>query len=229
MKDIIVVCYATHRAGLMDEYEQQLKDADIPLHIEPVSLPDGINSVTARWKFEYMRRMCSKFADYDRIVFTDAWDVLFYGSKNYLMAMDDFPMVGGERNCWPDPKLAPHIMSSQTPASPWRFCNAGVISGMTASLGLVCNRALSMSGLDRLEQDWFNNLFAFEDDIGIDCDELTEVSYTVSYDKEDGSLTYFDSPFNKKYGTYPQFLHFSGKCPTEPFRAMLRGEVDALR
>jgi hypothetical protein len=238
MKDLIVISYATHRAGLLDEYEQQLKDARIDFHLEPVELADGINSVTARWKFDYMRRMCERFADCERIVFTDAWDVLFVGSKAQLLEIDTFPMVAGERNCWPDNSIASEIMSAASPPSHWRFCNAGVISGNPAKLWGVCQLALSLPELERLEQDWFNRHFAFGEDIGIDCDEFTEVAYTVSpFDwTTEMDLIYVDAVddghhrkwWNRRFNTYPQFFHFSGKCPTEPFRAMLRGDTPSL-
>lgn len=217
VKDVIVVSYATHRAGLLDEYEAQLAAAGIEFHMEPVELPDGINSVTARWKFEFMRRMCERFSDYLRIVFTDAWDILFFGTKAEVIGKPVRFMISGERNCWPEVDMEDRF----TFDSPWRFCNAGVIFGSPYGVIDWCDDALKYGDIHLLEQTWLNRHKA-ANDISIPINTSTSMSYVVSRDKEDGSLRINDGRlYNSLYGTYPQFFHFSGKCPTEPFRRML--------
>lgn len=218
MKDLIVCSYATHRAGMLDEYESQLEAAGIDFHLEPVTLADGINSVTARWKFEYMRRMCEQFSDYSRIVLTDAWDVLFFGAKENLMKnLPECFTVSTERNCWPEEQIAAGIIGD----SLWRFCNAGMIAGspekILSWLRFMTEPRVNLLGLG--EQAWFNRLVAY-DHFSIARDLHTEVFYTVSADKERGELQvdYKGWPWNSRYNTSPQFFHFSGKCPTEPFR-----------
>jgi hypothetical protein len=225
MKDLIVVSYATHRAGLLDEYEQQLKDAKIDFHLEPVELADGINSVTARWKFEYMRRMCEKFENYERIIFTDAWDVLFCGYKREVLRNAPAHMlIGAERNCWPEPWLAKSIVDTTA----WPFVNPGLISGSPEGILWWTKQALKLEDLDLLEQQWMNRCRALNW-IPMCLDVHTQLFYTVSEDKEHGELqSRAGDPWNRSLRTYPQFFHFSGKCPTEPFRAMLRGETLSL-
>ena len=214
MKDVIVVSYATHRAGLLDEYEQQLKYAQIDFHLEPVELADGINSVTARWKFEYMWRMCSKFRGYQSIVFTDAWDVLFVGGKEDFLR-PDWVTFAAERNCWPEP-------GSPLSDSPWAFVNAGMCSLAIDTAHKWLREMLHRTDIDILEQAWLNRSRATGCDFFLDT--TTSVFYTVSADKEDGSLVRLGDGrlFNRQFNSFPRFFHFSGKCPTEPFRDMLR-------
>lgn len=218
MKDVIVVSYATHRAGLLDEYEAQLAAAGIDFHLETVELEDGINSVTARWKFEFMRRMCERFKEYERIVFTDAWDVLFFGTKaDLLKRLPEYLVISAERQCWPDPTVAEGFTSD----SPWRFCNAGIMGGNRNSVILTAIHSLSADDLELMEQEWLNKQLSEQGGSEF-IDERTEVFYTVSADKEDGSLSSIDGrPWNWTTDTHPQFFHFSGQCPTEPFRRML--------
>lgn len=226
MKDVIVVSYATHRAGLLDEYEQQLKDAQIDFHLESVELADGINSVTARWKFAFMLRMTKRFADYECIVFTDAWDVLFFGTRDDLMPkIPKVCAISAERDCWPEDDLAQQIAHH----GPWRYCNAGMMGGSTQGIMAFVNGVSPFPELDLMEQQWLNRrLVEGRCPWMVDC--ATSLFYTVSQYHEDGSLQIKDGKlWNSHFNSFPQFLHFSGKCPTEPFQAMLRGEVDALR
>lgn len=223
MKDVIVVSYATHRAGLLDEYEAQLAVAGIDFHLEPVELQAGINSVTARWKFEFMRRMCERFKEYDRIVFTDAWDVLFFGTKDELIwKMDTLwtVVISAERNCWPEPEP---WQSANWCYSPWRFMNAGSWAGKTHHFASVLDELLALHSIDIGEQALLNQLLCQMGNPGpARPDRETFLFYTVSSDKEDRSLRMERGrPYNGYHDVFPQFFHFSGKCPTEPFRRML--------
>lgn len=221
MRDIIVCSYATHRTGLLDEYESQLEAAGVDFHLCPVTLPDGINSVTARWKFEFIQRMCLVFSDYRRIVFTDAWDVLFSGTKNALRGkIPDYPLVSAERNCWPEVELADKISSGPTP---WRFANAGMISGSPYRLSDWVYDALQMPELDIMEQAWLNRRLAEHSrDFYFPVDSGTELFYTVSEGEELPLKVTSRGVYNTATDACPQFFHFSGKCSSVPFRRMLR-------
>lgn len=221
-KDVIVVLHATHRAHLMDEYEEQLRTEGIDCHVEPVELPDGIGSITMRWRLDYWRRMCTKFADYDRIVFTDAWDVLFYGGKAALCEKIPPFLMSAERNCWPDESLAENFADR----SPWRFPNPGMLAGYPERLAKWATQMTRFGNLDVMDQLWFCQ----KSTPFMGLDTHTTVFYVASADKEDGSLSErLGCPYNSRYRTYPQFVHFAGPCHPDPFRAMMRGEVDALR
>jgi hypothetical protein len=222
MKEVIVVVHATERKFLMDEYQSQVIDAGIDFHVEPVDLPRGIATMTMRWRLDYWTRMCRKFDDYQRIVFTDAWDVLFYHDPTVNMA-DKIPnmMMSAERNCWPDDSL-----SDLSPfSSPWRYPNPGMMAGRPEFIVYFCEHLYTMEGLDEMDQLWCNR----HPDI-LPLDFLTKLFYVASADKEDGSLTEIHGhPFNLHFQTYPSFIHFAGPCHPDPFRAMLRGEVPSLK
>jgi hypothetical protein len=227
MKDVIVCSAYTHRQHMIDEYEDQLAAAGIDFHLEPITLENGIVSITARWKFEYMRRMCERFDMYERIVFTDAWDVLFFGTKVDLMTkIPVYPIVSAERNCWPEEDLAESIQFP-TP-TPWRYVNAGMIAGHPRALLSFREEALRKPDLDLMEQAWFNRRLVAKDSHFV-TDIVTQLFYTVSYDREDGSLKLKDGKlWNSRFDTYPQFFHFAGPCSSVPFRAMLRGATSSL-
>lgn len=204
---------------MIDEYEDRLAAAEIDFHIEPVTLADGIGSVTARWKFEYMRRMAERFSEYERIVFTDAWDVLFFGSKADLLPQipANF-LVSAERNCWPEGDLAAQIESD----SAWKFCNAGMSCGSPERILEWIQGAMKCADLDLMEQVWFNRRLV-DGAWPVWLDWGTSIFYTVSYDREAGELGIVDGKLvNTRYDSRPQFFHFAGPCSSVSFRAMLR-------
>jgi len=226
MNDLIVVAGATHREGFIDEYEQQLKAAGIEFHLEPLhNLPAGANSITMRRRIEYIRSIATRFKDYKNLVMTDAWDVLFYGDRDAAMAkIPDTMLVSAERNCYPEPNLMPRFMST----SPWRFANNGMIAGYPEYILHWLEWAEQMPDLEILDQAWFNRRAAENSDC-VAFDEVTNLFYVVSATQEDGALQFKNGlPWNSRYDTYPNFLHFSGKCPDDRFRALLKGELGAL-
>ena len=225
MSDLIVVSAITERRHMIDEYEDQLAAAGIDFHLENIVLPNGIASITARWRLMFLHRMCERFMGYDRIVFTDGWDVLFYGNKADVMAkIPARPMVSAERNCWPEPYLAGKIPAT----SPWPYVNAGMLSGSPDLILEWISGAEKTDDLGMMDQAWFNRRLA-AGDYPVNLDFNTSLFYTVSYDREDASLRLKGGElWNAFYGSYPQFFHFAGPCSSVPFRAMLRGATDCL-
>jgi hypothetical protein len=221
VNDLIVVAGATHREGFIDEYEQQLANAGIQFHLEPLSdLPGGANSITIRRRLAYMRAMCDKFSDYERIVMTDAWDVLFFGTKEEVL--EKVPstglLVSTERNCYPEPGLAPQFTS----ASPWRFMNNGMLCGVPGEILKWCGEADGHGDMNILDQAWFNRARAKKSP-WFGADEHTMIFYVVSATQEDGALQVkHGRPWNTRYDSFPNFIHFSGKCPSEGVRAMIK-------
>lgn len=219
MNDVIVVAGATHREGFIDEYEKSLNDAgvDFYLHqLEPLAL--GANSITMWKRINYFRAMAEKFYNYKTIFITDAWDVLFFGTKQELI--DKAPelfLVSAERNCYPEAHLS-SIIQGETP---WRYSNNGMIAADPHYLFNWCYAAEEIGDLDILDQAWFNRRRA-EDSILTPLDTTTELFYVVSAWLEDGALQIKNGrPWNSRCDTYPNFLHFSGKCPSDGVRKML--------
>lgn len=219
MKEVIVVAQITHREGMIDEYEQQLNDAGIPFYWHQIApLPAGANSITMRRRIEYIKAMATRFLDYEYIVMTDAWDVLFYGTKDELLSkLPENMIVSAERNCYPESHLAPQFTSE----SPWRYANNGMLSATPRMLLSWCKLAEQTPDLDYLDQCWFNRRAA-EGSSLVWLDETTSIFYVVSAWLEDGSLKLKNGrPWNSKYDTFPSFFHFSGKCPDSGFRRLL--------
>lgn len=226
MNDLIVVAGCTHREGFVNEYEQQLKLAGIELYLAPLqNLPAGANSITMERRIEYIRSMATRFRDYAKIIMTDAWDVLFYGDKEEVIAkIPDTLIVSAERNCYPEPHLVPRFES----ASPWKYANNGMLAGSPEYILNWLGWAEQMPDLGILDQAWFNRRIA-EDSACVVLDEKTDLFYVVSSTQEDGSLQMRHGiPYNSRFNTYPNFFHFSGKCPDDRFRAMMKGELQVI-
>src|SRR5580692_8816256 len=125
MKDVIVVSCCTHHEGFLCEYEAQLTAADIPFHLESIELQGGANGFTIVKRVQFLRKMAQQFLDYKILYATDAFDVLFFGTKQELI--DKAPagfVCAAERNCYPEPHLASRIACNE----PWRYANAGLIA-----------------------------------------------------------------------------------------------------
>jgi hypothetical protein len=218
-KDVIVVAGCTHREGFLDEYEKSLNAAGIDFYLqqlEPLSL--GANSITMQKRVNYFRGMAEKFYDYEAIFITDAWDVLFFGTKQELI--DKAPrtfLCSAERNCYPESSLAESIHGF----TPWRYANNGMVAANPHYLLNWCSAVEQTPDLHMLDQGWFNRRRA-EDSPLTPLDTTTTLFYVVSAWLEDGSLQVKGGrPWNSRCHTYPNFLHFSGKCPSDGVRKML--------
>jgi len=206
---VIVIAGCTHRAGLVDEYERSLRDKDIEFHLEHVDpMPEGANSITMHRRINYWRKMAEQFKDYETIFITDAWDVLFFGTKQELL--DKSPktlLISAERCCYPNYQLADSIQGD----TPWRYANNGMIVSSPEYLLEWIKKAEEISDLNILDQAWFNHRLS-EGRGNIVLDTTTNLFYVVSATLEDGALRAKNGrPWNSKCDTFPNFLHFSGK------------------
>lgn len=224
MTEIIVCSGCTHRSGMLDEYERQLADAGIPFHLEQLDpLPCGANSINMQRRIQFVRILCLKFSGtFDKIVITDAWDVLFHGTRDELIEkVPDTMLVSAERNCYPEAQYGDLI----TGTTPWRYVNNGMMAGSPEYLRAWCDEAERTPNLDILDQAWFNRRRA-EHSALVPLDETTDLFYVVSATRENGELKMKNGrPWNSLCDTYPNFFHFSGQCPTDSFRKLLRGDT----
>lgn len=218
MNEVIIVAGATHREGFIDEYEASLAKEDIPFHLEKIDLPGGACGITMQWRIDYFRKMAYQFLEYNTIFITDAWDVMFFGTKQELI--DKAPstfLCSAERNCYPEPHLA-HLMQGGTP---WKYSNNGMVVANPRYLIEWCDRAQQTPDMNILDQGWFNRRRAEQSEL-TPLDETTKLFYVVSSWLEDGSLQAKDGrPWNIPCNTYPNFLHFSGACSSDTVRKML--------
>lgn len=215
--EVIVVAACTHRAKLLDEYERQLANAGVPFHLEHVELPHGAYSITMQWKIDFCRKMALQFREYKTIYVTDAWDVLFFGTRQDLI--DKAPhslIVAAERNCYPEA----HRASAIHGLTPWKYANSQIAASVDFLIDWL-DRAEATPDTEIAEQAWFNRRLAEGSDL-VRLDDTTNLFYVVNNDLEDGSLRAKNHrPWNVSCDTYPNFLHFSGGCSTDLVRRML--------
>ena len=218
MNEVIVVAGATHRAGLLDEYEAQLAAAGVPFHLEPLTLPNGVCGITALDRIQYFWRIALQFLTYQTVYITDAWDVLFFGTREELIEKAPATFLcSAERNCYPEPEMATCIHGR----TPWRYANNGMVAANTRYLLEWCQAALDTPDLSIHDQAWFNRQVAGDTGLA-PLDDRTKLFYVVSATQEDGALKAFaQRPWNRRCGTLPNFLHFSGGCSTDGVREML--------
>lgn len=157
------------------------------------------------------------------VVLTDAWDVVFQGSKNDLFEHlaahipPDTVLISGEKNCWPD--VGEQVNYPMGP-TPWMFVNSGGIAGRAQDL----HKALSW-GLDFLmpyyledDQRFWTIMFLLQctgrasatvPRIAIDynCEIFQTMFLLMGGElliREEGKLV------NNRTTTMPFFLHWNG-------------------
>jgi hypothetical protein len=203
----MVVAGATHRAGLLDDYQRQLEQASVPFHLEMVApMPAGPNSMTMRRKAEFVKAMAEKFRDYRTLYITDAWDVLFFGTLEDLIEKSPRLEFSAERNAYPESNV---VGQGDTL---WRYANAGCMGGTPLNLAMWGGMVDLMDNLDLLDQAWLNR----HPDM-TPLDTRTKLFYTVT--TVDLALEVKNGrPWNWTCGTYPNFLHFSGGTNADQWR-----------
>ncbi len=229
MNDLIVCTYCDRPQGLLGEYQTQLEQAGIDLHVEHIDPFPHPSGLPISFKLHWMREFATRFHHYRQLVFTDAYDVLFAGTKQQAMESLPwlFPVWAAERNCYPEPQLA----SRFTGTTPWRYVNAGMMGGPPQAIlnwvdAAERHRSYELAPLD---QCWLNRRCADTPAL-VPLDDSTSVFYVVSSTLERGELQIKDGrPWNSATNTFPCFFHFSGGCPTEGFRNLLSGNVDRLQ
>ena len=220
-EEIVVVLGMSRPAGLFDHYLGQLLAAGIPVHIEPLNgeLANG-NLGDLNLRIEFMWRILAAVRHYRKLVLTDAWDMLFYGTRKELVAkVPDHGMVlCAERVCWPEPDLAASFPDTGTP---WRYVNGGAIAGDFDSL------IEWTTWLDQYKEEYgtfvdqrlFNRRRAAGDSM-TPIDSKTELFYTMT--QENGELVKRDGrPYNLVTGEAPAFIHFCAKTSPDPFFEMM--------
>lgn len=206
MKDLIVILNATTVRGTMTEYLRQLYAAGIEYYIKwTPSYPAG--GGTLQHKVDLFREMTDKFSDYEKIVFSDAFDITFYGRKEDVMRkIPDGILFAAEKNCYPDPTIA-HRIAGETP---WRFINGGLTAGTVRGIRRWIAEIHADSNYNGAALDQaVLNLLRTEDSPLANCDQRTELFFCLfggypELEFERGI------PLNTLCGTTPQFLHGNG-------------------
>ena len=227
-----VVTACTQRAGLLNIYEKQLKNAGIPLTVIPL---DGIphNVGNLGWKIDLFRRICDMFPRTERLVISDAWDVLFYGSSSDVISKIDKHglLLAAERNCWPDAYLAEYFPGT----TPWRFFNGGLTAGTREEILMWMDAIEKHASYEprMIDQQWLNllrikrlpNISTSSErpnypnySILVPLDTRTELIYCMVQEKGELALDSNCMPINTLTGTHPNFIHFNGKVDSTIFQ-----------
>jgi len=210
MKDLIVITAASGNYGTLPLYRDQLSRAQIDFYVDDISgkyiPPLGGNFAM---KLESMRRLSQQFSTYQRIVFTDAFDVTFWGDRDSLISKIplDYVLWGAEKNCYPNHHLA-EVIPNWCPA---RFANGGLLCGTPQSMLDWCDRAEShpLFHPNILDQQWLNQMLA-ENSPLVTCDHVSKIFFCLfggypELEFERGL------PVNALYNTHPHFIHANGK------------------
>lgn len=226
MNDLIVILSASGVRGTMREYLRQLARARIDFHVEDISgFPHLDTGGNLRQKVESLRNMAHRFSNYKRLVFSDAFDVTFYGTREDVIATipDDYVLWAAEKNCYPDQAIAAHIPDS----GPWRFANGGLLCGTPKSFIEWAHLAETHSAFNPaiVDQQFHNMMLAEKSPLCI-IDSHTDLFFCLYGGYEE--LEFENGlPVNTLYGTHPQFIHANGKWDaTEAFAKLERSLND---
>lgn len=217
-----VVAECTHEAGFLPLLRAQLAKAGIPLCLDVNSTAKYQNGMrTLGQHVANLRRWTEKHQDAEYLIFTDAWDVLFFGTAEEVIAKipETGVLMAAERNCFPDSHLAPQFKGE----TPWKFVNGGLLAGKTTEIakwldyveacpsyqpGMIDQQWLNY----RLLNEWVNVIY----EPLIRIDRNTELFYCMYLD-EGEMQPRGGKPFNALTGNSPNFIHFNGKHDASKF------------
>jgi hypothetical protein len=205
----------------MEKYHDQLAAVGIPFHVEHVNMgspSDGTMSLILR----NIRKFATLFSSYEKIVITDAWDILCYGSREDIMKAipDDRVLWAAERNCYPEPYLAESIPGE----TPWRFVNGGGVAGTPSALLSFADKCENHPSYDpsMIGQQWKNRRLAEKWD-QLSVDQETRLMYCMYLEHIAPALGRVDDrPYNYATGQYPCFVHFNGSYSPKDFLEMMK-------
>lgn len=218
MRDLVrVVSACSMRAGLVQIYEKQLFDAGIGFYLSEEKLK-YLGDLVDFWK-----KSLDMHGDAETVVFTDAWDVLFYGTAQEVhdKIPEDKVLLAAERNCWPDSYLADEIAGS----TPWRYPNGGFSAGRPEAFSKWIEAVENHPAYHRnfINQQWYLHR-CVDKSIEMTLDTKTELVYCMFMDS--GEMQFDTRPYNTITGTRPNFVHFNGQ--SNPSFFLFRAEQKAL-
>jgi hypothetical protein len=225
MNKLVICTYCDVARGMLEEYREQLHCAGIAaFHVETIKPFPHPSGLPVSFKFSWMREFALRFVgEFERLVFTDAYDVLFVSSSDIADRIPAEVTWAAERNCYPEPELAEKIIGE----TPWRYVNAGLMSGAPQAIIDWVDGAQRHPAYEPelLDQRWLNRRLADTPGM-VKIDSGTANFYVVSSTLERGELQMRNGlPWNSLCNSTPSFFHFSGQCPTESFRELLAGRA----
>lgn len=223
--DVAVVISCSEIQGLLPQYVKQLENAGIEVHVTSgVKYEDKCNQIGSLGrKTRNLALVANQMHEYRYLVLSDAFDVLFYGSKqevvDKLAAVGQHPLLATERFCWPDAYLADFFKGGGTP---WRYVNGGLMAGTPEGIGTWAEWMASHPAFipAMVDQQWLNQrLLQGEDSGHFTMDYRTQLFYCANYDK--GELGFEDGrAVNHLLGTMPNFIHFNGGTDSTKYQLL---------
>jgi hypothetical protein len=161
------------------------------------------------FKVEHYRRMAKQFAKWDVLIFSDAFDVQFFGTKEEVLRKvpREGILCAAERNCYPEPQAV-------IGTTPWRFFNGGLAAGTPKAFLAWLDAIERHPTYDQkmLDQMWFNRRRAEESEL-VYLDTQTDLFYCLFLEQDD--LQFQNGlPINTLCRTHPNFIHENGHWPS---------------
>ncbi|MDE2105683.1 MAG: hypothetical protein KGL39_51120, partial [Patescibacteria group bacterium] len=202
---VLVILGASRSNKLMPRYLDQLQAGGINFHVE--SLPELTSSSdgTLGWCVRKWMDFAERFERYERLVLTDAWDVLFFGDRDELCwklsLFAPHVLFASEKNCYPEGFLADKIKGE----GPHKFVNGGMLTASPDELWRWCREVERHSEYEprMIGQQWMNRRLAEQSPLAR-IDSQTQLFFCLfgGYDElefENGRMV------NRMYGTRPLF------------------------
>jgi hypothetical protein len=215
MKDILVITSCSSLAGYSRQYIHQLSSAGIAVYLPDI--PSDTPGLNAGFQFasriQRTRMWANQFSEYKWIFITDAFDVFFYGDRQELLSRLDGVnlLFGAEKNCYPEPHLAPAIVAAYPERGEARYVNGGLSVGTPGAWRVWCDEVEHHSDYspNMIDQQFLNR-------------RLSEGSHITPIDWRSGLFfclfggypeLQFENgkPYVETYGTKPLFIHANGK------------------
>jgi len=230
--DLTVVVGASSDKGTMRLYRDQLAAAGIDTRVEWRTDWSAATDTLGR-QLDYIREISRGYPHEHRLIFSDAWDVTFYGTAAQVMAKipREGVMIAAERNCYPDATIARHIVGT----TPWRYANGGLLAGLASEFLMWIDDLQSHPAYHpALCNQGFYNLLRLLRWPLLRLDSRTDLFYCLY--GEERELQWDDDglPRNSLCATRPNFIHANGHWPAahllrDQQRSLVKMTVDDVR
>jgi hypothetical protein len=221
---VIVIMAASSIRGTMPLYVQQLSRAGIEVFLVNPDEMLGAQSTIGR-KITWVREQVGMHGGHNGIVFSDAFDVTFWGTKEDLIRRIPCGKVlqAAEKNCHP-----PECKSLSIPdVGPWRYANGGLSIGSPDAFLRWADRCEKHPTYDPelIDQRFMNMCLADRYDCAWEIDHRAETFFCL-YGGHDELAFESGRPVNLKYGTRPLFVHANGQWNARPVFDLYRKSLE---
>lgn len=234
MDDLIVACAVSKPWGMHEEYLKQLDEAGIDHYVHTLTEPIANQDLgDLKGQMTGMQIILDKVGHYKKVVLTDGWDVLYFGTKAATLSAipDTHVLLAAESPYWPNDG------GGWKGTTPWRSVNGGMLAGTPENIYEWMRRVQTHFAYNPggVNQFWLNDRLQDGSDF-IHIDNTTRLFYCMHKDggqhiTPNGTpwvsaynpyppLTFNQGkPWNGLCNTWPQFIHFQARCHKEPIPA----------